>query len=93
MTTSSSAENPPEISPVERRMRAVLDYVIAPITVILNYFGDRAIMLGQALAALFRRPWRMRLFLDQMEFVGVGSLFIVTLTGSFTGAGTRRVPL
>lgn len=33
-----------------------------------------------------RRPWRCRLFLQQMDFVGVGSLAIVLLTGLFSGA-------
>lgn len=33
-----------------------------------------------------RRPWRPRIFLEQLEAVGVGSLFIVTITGFFVGA-------
>jgi phospholipid/cholesterol/gamma-HCH transport system permease protein len=33
-----------------------------------------------------RRPWRPWLMLTQLEAVGVGSLFIVTLTGFFVGA-------
>ena len=33
-----------------------------------------------------RRPWRVGLFVQQLENVGVGSLFIVTLTGFFVGA-------
>lgn len=36
--------------------------------------------------AATRRPIRLTLALLQAEFVGVGSLFIVTLTGTFTGA-------
>ncbi|MBI4819006.1 MAG: ABC transporter permease [Deltaproteobacteria bacterium] len=32
-----------------------------------------------------RRPYRLGLFLAQCEFIGVGSLFIVLLTGLFTG--------
>jgi len=86
MSATSSAENPPEVSPVERRLRVFLGYLVAPITVLLNYFGERAIMLGKALAALFRRPLRIRLFLDQMQFVGVGSLPIIMLVGFFSGA-------
>jgi phospholipid/cholesterol/gamma-HCH transport system permease protein len=43
-------------------------------------------MLGQATAGLFRRPFRLRLFLEQMEFVGVGSLPIILLVGFFSGA-------
>jgi phospholipid/cholesterol/gamma-HCH transport system permease protein len=85
MSTTSSAENPPEISPVERKLRGFLEHLIAPIWGLLNYFGERAIMLGKSLAALFRRPFRLRLFLEQMEFVGVGSLPIVGLVGFFSG--------
>jgi phospholipid/cholesterol/gamma-HCH transport system permease protein len=86
MTTTSSADNPPDPSPVERRARVIVDYVTAPIFIILNYFGERAIMLGKSLSALFRRPLRIRLFLEQMEFVGVGSLPIIMLVGFFSGA-------
>jgi len=86
MTTSSSADNPPEVSSLERRLRALILNLGAPLTLLLGYFGDRAIMLGHALAALFRRPFRLRLFLDQMEFVGVGSLPIIMLVGFFSGA-------
>src|SRR5262245_49718500 len=86
MTTTSSAENPPELSPVERRLRTALEYLVVPLTMILRYFGERAIMLGDAMSGLFRRPFRLRLFLDQMQFVGVGSLPIVMLVGFFSGA-------
>lgn len=33
----------------------------------------------------FQKPFRWKLFLDEMEFVGNQSLFIVSLTGAFTG--------
>ena len=48
-------------------------------------FGSALILLGQSIAWLFRPPFRASLFLQQMEFVGFGSLFIVVLTGLFTG--------
>ncbi|NOZ00283.1 MAG: ABC transporter permease [Deltaproteobacteria bacterium] len=48
-------------------------------------FGSALILLGEAVYWLFRRPFRVGLFLQQMEFVGAGSLFIVVLTGLFTG--------
>jgi phospholipid/cholesterol/gamma-HCH transport system permease protein len=86
MTTTSSADNPPELSPIERRLRTALEYLVVPLMVILRYFGERAIMLGDAMSGLFRRPFRLRLFLDQMQFVGVGSLPIVMLVGFFSGA-------
>jgi phospholipid/cholesterol/gamma-HCH transport system permease protein len=49
-------------------------------------FGAHMQMLAQAVVWLFRRPFRPRLFFEQMEFVGVGSLPIVLLVGFFTGA-------
>ncbi len=43
-------------------------------------FGGRTFLQG------IRGPIRPRLMMQQLEFVGVGSLFIVLLTGVFTGA-------
>ena len=40
---------------------------------------------GQILYWLVRPPFRPRLILQQMEFVGFGSAFIVLLAGTFTG--------
>jgi phospholipid/cholesterol/gamma-HCH transport system permease protein len=52
---------------------------------LIEEIGGMALMFGQAIRWLFRRPVRVRLFLQQMEFVGAGSFFIVFLTGTFTG--------
>ena len=46
------------------------------------------LLFGRAVAWLFRRPFRLRLFLEQMEFIGVGSMPIIMLVGFFTGAVT-----
>ncbi|MFN3197577.1 MAG: MlaE family ABC transporter permease [Bradymonadia bacterium] len=48
--------------------------------------GQSAIFFGNFLAWTIRPPYRFRLLFQAMEFVGVGSLFIVLLTGLFTGA-------
>ena len=48
--------------------------------------GRAAMMLAETLVWTFRPPFRLRLLFQAMEFVGVGSLFIVLLTGLFTGA-------
>jgi len=48
--------------------------------------GRAAMMFAETLAWTFRPPFRLRLLFQAMEFVGVGSLFIVLLTGLFTGA-------
>jgi phospholipid/cholesterol/gamma-HCH transport system permease protein len=57
----------------------------APVRGFFGYFGDHALMLFRAMAWLFRPPFRLRLFLEQMEFVGVGSLPIILLVGLFSG--------
>lgn len=43
-------------------------------------------MFFETLVWTIRPPYRIRLLFQAMEFVGVGSLFIVLLTGLFTGA-------
>lgn len=48
--------------------------------------GLLAQLAWQALRWALRPPFRLRLLVEQMEFIGVGSIFIVGLTGLFTGA-------
>jgi phospholipid/cholesterol/gamma-HCH transport system permease protein len=91
MTVASQSTSPnqaPVAEPPSARARltALGDFVGAPLKLVLGYLGDHASMLGRALAWLFRRPFRLRLFLEQMEFVGVGSLPIILLVGFFSGA-------
>ena len=47
--------------------------------------GNVTIMLGQSTYHLFVPPIKFRNIFKQMEFVGVKSLFVVILTGTFTG--------
>ena len=55
--------------------------------IMLGYLGRaQLLLLGQRVGGLFRTPFRLRLFLEQMEFVGVGSLPIICLVGFFSGA-------
>jgi phospholipid/cholesterol/gamma-HCH transport system permease protein len=67
---------------------AAVGRVFSPLPGAIALFGEHVMLLLRALAWLFRRPFRLRLFLDQMEFVGVGSLAIIMLVGFFTGAVT-----
>ncbi len=72
---------------VPRRGLAGLGGVLAiPVRGFFGYFGDHSMMLWKAALWLFRRPFRLRLFLDQMEFIGVQSLPIILLVGFFSGA-------
>lgn len=47
--------------------------------------GDLVMLGASALVWAVRPPYRLGLLLAQVDFIGVGSLFIVLLTGLFTG--------
>jgi len=47
--------------------------------------GEITLLGARATAWTFRPPFRWGLVLHSMRFVGIGSLFIITLTGTFTG--------
>jgi len=64
-----------------RFLKSALNALIAQI----EGFGSALLLLWEAVFWLFRPPFRPMLFFQAMEFVGVGSLFIVVLTGLFTG--------
>ncbi len=89
--TAPSAEETggAEVAPGKRYfpLKAV-GRAFAPLPGAIAVFGEHIILLARASLWLFRRPFRLRLFLDQMEFVGVGSLPIIMLVGFFTGAVT-----
>jgi phospholipid/cholesterol/gamma-HCH transport system permease protein len=51
----------------------------------LEEVGGMVLMLAQTIRWFFRPPVRIWLYFQQLEFVGAGSLFIVFLTGTFTG--------
>jgi phospholipid/cholesterol/gamma-HCH transport system permease protein len=88
MSEASAETGGPAVAQTGGRaaLKGVLDTVGAPVRVVLGYFGDHSMLLFQAALWLFRRPFRLRLFLEQMQFVGVGSLPIIMLVGFFSGA-------
>jgi phospholipid/cholesterol/gamma-HCH transport system permease protein len=66
----------------ERSLRAAL---LAPIIALLEGIGTTASLTLQTVAWLFRPPFRFGQLLSAMEFLGVGSIFIIALTGTFSG--------
>lgn len=52
----------------------------------IESIGQASVFLFETLFWLVRPPYRFKMIFNAMEFVGVGSLFIVILTGFFTGA-------
>src|SRR2546423_7922100 len=47
--------------------------------------GELSTFIAASVMAIFRRPYRVGLFMVQLEFMGYGSMFVVGLTGLFTG--------
>ena len=70
-------------SPPPRRPGA-----FAPLDVVLDALdglGSLVTLTAETVVWLFRPPFRVGQVLLAMEFLGVGSLFIVALTGTFSG--------
>ena len=51
----------------------------------LYHLGNYSLLVFRALTSALVPPWRLRGVLRQMEVVGVDSIFVVILTGLFTG--------
>jgi phospholipid/cholesterol/gamma-HCH transport system permease protein len=80
------ASPPPKPQPPRRAWRQRLSDSEAPAALgPVATFGEHVRLGAEAFAWLFRRPFRLRLFLEQAEFIGVGSLPIILLVGFFTG--------
>jgi len=63
----------------------VLAELFSPALRFLDGVGSTVQLTAQTLYWLFRRPFRVGQVLAMMDFVGVQSLFIVSLTGAFSG--------
>lgn len=57
-----------------------------PVLSILAEIGAFVSLSAEAISGCFRPPFRFWLVLEQMEFIGTGSLPIIILTSAFTGA-------
>lgn len=86
--TPTEDPNVSAIRPRRPPVPALAGRILAPLTGAVGVFGEHVLLLSRAAAWLFRPPFRSRLFFEQMEFVGVGSLPIIMLVGFFTGAVT-----
>ncbi len=62
------------------------DAFFAPVVTFFHEVGSIFLLFLSALTWLFRRPFRWRNYATAMDFVGIGSLGIVALVASFTGA-------
>jgi phospholipid/cholesterol/gamma-HCH transport system permease protein len=74
-------EQPTARPPEMARPSAWQRFLTAPIVVV----GDLSLFFAQSIAAVFRPPYRIALFFLHLDFMAYGSLFVVALTGLFTG--------
>lgn len=59
--------------------------LLAPVTATLEGIGTFVMLTGQALLWTLRPPFRLWQLIAAMEFIGFQSIFIVALTGTFSG--------
>jgi phospholipid/cholesterol/gamma-HCH transport system permease protein len=62
-----------------------LERAFSPFLDALDALGNWVLLTGRTLAWLIRPPYRIGQLLLAMEFIGVESIFIVSLTGTFSG--------
>jgi phospholipid/cholesterol/gamma-HCH transport system permease protein len=63
----------------------VVDALFRPVLGLLDRLGTILLLTGQTLLWMIRPPYRIGQLLLAMEFIGVKSVFIVALTGTFSG--------
>jgi phospholipid/cholesterol/gamma-HCH transport system permease protein len=71
---------------MEAQGKGLVDRIAAMPVRFFQMMGEIMILGARAAVWMFRPPFRWGLVLHAMSFVGIGSLFIISLTGTFTGA-------
>ena len=61
------------------------DALLRPVIGAFESFGQLLVLTGRTLAWLIRPPYRVGQLMSAMDFIGVQSVFIVSLTGIFSG--------
>lgn len=70
---------------MQRQLKAFVESVGQYVIKGIEELGGMIMMLAEAVMWVFRPPYRFRVIMQSLESVGVGSLFIVLLTGLFAG--------
>lgn len=66
-------------------IRAPFDAIGRGVLTLFSEIGQAMLLCFSMAVWMVRPPYRVRLLIQQCEFIGVGSLFIVILTGVFSG--------
>jgi phospholipid/cholesterol/gamma-HCH transport system permease protein len=77
------AEEPPRTA--WRRVLVANDHLWGIPEHAVRQVGEHMMLLGQAIFWLFKRPFRVGVLFEAMEFIGVQSLVIVGMIGIFVG--------
>jgi phospholipid/cholesterol/gamma-HCH transport system permease protein len=64
---------------------SIVQALLAPIVAVLDRLGTVLLLTAQTLVWCIRPPYRFAQLFLAMEFIGVKSIFIVALTGTFSG--------
>jgi phospholipid/cholesterol/gamma-HCH transport system permease protein len=68
-----------------KRISALIDYLGKSTMASVEELGKIIVLLLSVLTWMVRPPFKAKNIFKQMEFVGVKSIFVVVLTGTFTG--------
>jgi phospholipid/cholesterol/gamma-HCH transport system permease protein len=69
----------------KEQLYALFKPLVDPVLYWLDNIGNLVSLTGRTLWWLVRPPFRMKQFINAMDFLGVQSVFIVALTGTFSG--------
>ncbi|MBU1535170.1 ABC transporter permease [Myxococcota bacterium] len=76
----------PNLKAAWQKLDRAADIFWLPFIRILDETGNIFALIASAFTWLVRPPFRLSLILQSMDFIGIGSLGIVVLVASFTGA-------
>jgi phospholipid/cholesterol/gamma-HCH transport system permease protein len=74
-----------EEAPVAAPEPSIWQRILGPILAVFESIGTTVSLTIQTVLWLFRRPFRVNQMLAAMDYIGVQSIFIVGLTGTFSG--------
>jgi phospholipid/cholesterol/gamma-HCH transport system permease protein len=77
----TSSEQTNELPPAG----GLLDALLKPVLPFLEQIGSAVELTGKTIVWMIRPPYRLGQLINAMDFIGVGSIFIVSLTGIFSG--------
>jgi len=65
--------------------RSVIEKLSSPFLKVIQEMGNLGLLFLESIYWCFRRPFKLNYIFKQMEFIGVNSLVVVLITGTFTG--------